>query len=67
VDNELLEILCCPLTRQSLRIAEEAELARASARVSSAISEGLIREDGKMLYPVSDGIPLLLPEEGIAI
>ena len=31
------------------------------------ISEGLIREDGKVLYPISDGIPLLVPEEGISL
>ena len=67
VDNELLEILCCPVTHQALRIADEAELMSASAKASRLISEGLIREDGKILYPISDGIPLLVPEEGIPL
>jgi uncharacterized protein len=67
VDDKLLAVLCCPLTRQTLRIAEPAELAKAGERVSRRISEGLVREDGKVLYPVSDGIPLLVPEEGIPI
>jgi uncharacterized protein YbaR (Trm112 family) len=67
VDDELLEILCCPVTRQALRIAGEAELVRASATACRTISEGLVREDGKILYPISDGIPLLIPEEGIPL
>ncbi len=67
VDKELLEILCCPLTHQALRIADEAALAKATARAFRPIPEGLIREDGMMLYPISDGIPLLVPEEGIAL
>jgi uncharacterized protein YbaR (Trm112 family) len=28
---------------------------------------GLVREDGKVIYPISDGIPLLVPEEGIPL
>jgi uncharacterized protein YbaR (Trm112 family) len=67
VDDELLEILCCPVTHQTLRIADEAELKRASATASRMISEGLVREDGKTLYPIRDGIPLLVPEEGIPL
>ena len=67
MDKELLEILCCPLTHQALRIADEAALARASAKASRLISEALIREDGKILYPISEGIPLLVPEEGIPL
>ena len=43
----------------------EAELVSASASASRTISEGLVSEDGNMLYPISDGIPLLVPEEGI--
>jgi uncharacterized protein YbaR (Trm112 family) len=67
VNEELLQILCCPLTHQSLRVADKSALSDASAKVSRPIVEGLIREDGKMLYPISDGIPLLTPEEGIPL
>jgi uncharacterized protein YbaR (Trm112 family) len=67
VDKELLEILCCPLTHQTLRIADEATLVRASAKASRLIAQGLVREDGKVIYPISDGIPLLVPEEGIPL
>jgi uncharacterized protein YbaR (Trm112 family) len=67
VDDELLEVLCCPVTHQTLRIADQAALMSASAKASRLISEGLIREDGKILYPLSNGIPLLVPEEGIPL
>ncbi len=67
MDDELLQILCCPLTHQPLRIADKSALTDASAKVARNIVEGLIREDGRMLYPISNGIPLLTPEEGIPL
>jgi uncharacterized protein YbaR (Trm112 family) len=67
VDRQLLEIFCCPVTHQALRIAGEAELMSASGKASRLVSEGLICEDGKILYPISNGIPLLVPEEGIPL
>ena len=67
MDEELLQILCCPLTRQPLRLADRKALSEASARVAKPILEGLIREDGRMFYPISNGIPLLTPEEGIPL
>jgi uncharacterized protein YbaR (Trm112 family) len=48
-------------------MADRAALSDASAKVGRPIAEGLIREDGRMLYPMSEGIPLLLPEEGIPL
>ena len=67
MDENLLGILCCPVTRQALRIADQATLTNASAKVSRPIAEGLIREDGRMLYPINNGIPQLIPEEGIPL
>jgi uncharacterized protein YbaR (Trm112 family) len=67
LDEELLHLLCCPLTRQPLHLANEDNLRDASAKVAQPILEGLIREDGRMLYPISNGIPLLTPEEGIPL
>lgn len=67
MDDALLEILCCPVTHQTLRVADRASLIDASAKAARPIAEGLIREDGRMLYPISNGIPLLLAEEGIPL
>jgi uncharacterized protein YbaR (Trm112 family) len=35
--------------------------------VSEPITEGLVREDGKILYVVDDGIPVMLIEESIEL
>jgi uncharacterized protein YbaR (Trm112 family) len=57
---ELLALLRCPLTLQPLRLASAEELARVS------LEAGLMREDGAIIYPIRDGIPILLPEAGLA-
>jgi uncharacterized protein YbaR (Trm112 family) len=80
VSEELLEILVCPETRQPVTVAEAQVIARLNGEVesgslrnrggeavSAAIQEGLIREDGKILYPVEDGIPVMLIEESIEL
>jgi uncharacterized protein YbaR (Trm112 family) len=80
VSPELLEILVCPETKQPLhpaprdvlqRLAAEALAGRLRNRggepVTSALDEGLVREDGRVLYPVDDGIPVMLIEESIEL
>ena len=80
VSRELLEILVCPETKQPVTLASDEVLAelnreiqaaklrnRGGQPVQSPISEGLIREDGKILYPVDDGIPVMLIEESIEL
>ncbi len=58
---EILPILCCPTTRQPLRIATSAEL------VQLGLPCALVRADGLTAYPVADGIPVLLPESAIPL
>lgn len=80
VSSELLEILVCPETRQPVTPASEEVLSRLNdeiraerlknrggERVTSSLTEGLVREDGKILYPVDDGIPVMLIEESIEL
>ena len=80
ISPELLALLRCPESKQPLSRASAeliAKLAaaraagslynRAGERVSEAFLEGLVREDGKVLYPVRDSIPLLLPGEGVEV
>ena len=40
---------------------------RGGNRVDNAPSEGLLREDGRVLYPVEDDIPVMLIEESIEL
>jgi uncharacterized protein YbaR (Trm112 family) len=63
IANEVLVLLRCPSTRQPLRFATAQELAAMPASPAAA----LIREDGRVAYPVRDDIPVLIAEEGIAL
>ena len=80
VDPELVEILVCPETRRPVRVANADELARvnagvrdgslrnrAGARVERELTEALMRDDGRVLFPVDDGIPSMLIEESIPL
>jgi uncharacterized protein YbaR (Trm112 family) len=80
VDPDLLEILVCPETRQPVKPAGAGVLAslnegiragrvrnRGGQTVSQPITEALLREDGKVLYPVEDGIPVMLIDESIEL
>jgi uncharacterized protein YbaR (Trm112 family) len=40
---------------------------RGGEAVAKRVEEGLIREDGRVLYVVDDGIPVMLIEESIEI
>ena len=80
IHPDLLAILACPESRQPLAHADEALLARVNERiaaggvqnvggsaVSDALTAGLVREDGAVVYPVRDDIPVLLVDEGIRV
>jgi uncharacterized protein YbaR (Trm112 family) len=80
IDPELLKILCCPETHQEVRLAEAAVIERLNGQIAASIlrnragqlvteklESGLIRADGKILYPSRRNIPIMLVDEGIPL
>jgi uncharacterized protein len=78
IDQKLLDILCCPVSKTPLVAMSKAQLTALNDAIEKNILEtidgravrerlnaGLITTDGKVLYKIQDGIPVLLPEEGI--
>ena len=79
-DKKLLDIICCPATRQPMESMPSATLARLNslvreqkirdredALVTEELQEALITDDGKVAYPIVDGMPVLLEERGIPL
>lgn len=80
LDPELLEILVCPETKEPVRLADAPLLdrlnraiaenrlsTRSGELVKERIEAGLVREDGRILYPVRDDIPVMLIDEAIPL
>ena len=80
MDSEMLSILCTPDTRKPLEGASEELLLNVNEKiaqgtvktaggtlVSETLEEALVSKDGKKLYPVKNGIPILLADEAIAL
>ena len=79
-DSAVLDILCCPLTQMPLEPLRSDRLARLNECiaagtvknesrqiVSDPVAAALVTRDGKLAYPVRDGIPVLLIDQGIAL
>lgn len=80
LDRAVLDILCCPLTHmpleplagEALERLNEAIAARrvkneSKQLVAEPCAAALVTRDGKLAYPVRDGIPVLLIDQGIAL
>jgi len=80
IDEKLLPILVCPTDHTPLSVADEQIVVRinraiAAGRVKNRsgrpverlLDGGLIRADTTILYPIIDGIPVLLADEAIPL
>ncbi len=80
IDQQLLDILACPETHEPVALADEALvktvnrrieagqlLNRAGEKVTEPIDGGLVRADGRYLYAIREGIPIMLVEQAIPL
>jgi uncharacterized protein YbaR (Trm112 family) len=70
ISKDLLEILCCPATKQPLQEANAAELEKINSTLpqdKEKLEAALITSDKKLAYPIKNKIPVLLAEESISL
>jgi len=76
ISKDLLEILCCPETKETISLAESGLIEKINAQitagavknragkpVSEKIDGGFVRKDRKYLYPIREDIPIMLIDE----
>ena len=80
IEQKLLEIWCCTTTRVALKVVPTEKLQNINALIAQGklkfadgnavekpLVEGLMTEDGSMLYRIDDDIPVMLPEKAIPL
>ena len=80
IDPKLLDILCCPVSKQPVFPLSEEKLAAVNSAIAAGqviqandvvvetpLSEGLITKNKQRIYRIDDGIPVMLEEESIAV
>lgn len=78
VSKDLVDILCCPVTKVPVRLMTDDELKRLNsmigaggltqvdgAKVAETMEEALITEDGARIYQVRESIPIMLKDQAI--
>jgi uncharacterized protein YbaR (Trm112 family) len=78
VAKDLLDILCCPETKQDLTLVEGETIEKINRKIQAGtlknrgnelvkepIDSGLLREDRKYIYPIREDIPIMLIDEAI--
>ena len=78
ISKDLRDILCCPETKEDVHLisGEKVDIInkaitagvvkiRGGEVETHSIDSGLLRADGKYLYPIRDDIPIMLIDEAI--
>lgn len=79
MDKRLLDILCCPVTRQPLRALTRTQLEQVNQAMAAGslvhadgsawkhpVAAALITRDGSLIYRIEDDIPVMLADLSIA-
>jgi uncharacterized protein YbaR (Trm112 family) len=80
IDPDLLKIMCCPETHQTISLAEPSLVEKLNGHITAGqlrnragkiiqekIEGGLVRADNKFLYPIRQDIPIMLIDEAIPV
>lgn len=78
IDRKLLDVLCCPVTKQPVRSMNRSELKALNEQimagevyhqddspVETPLEQGLITDNEERVYRVDDGIPVMLETQAI--
>ena len=78
IDRKLLEILCCPVSKQALTVLSPEQLALINKQIATGsiataddrvvtapLNEGLITNNQQRIYRIDDDIPVMLEKESI--
>lgn len=73
ISKELLDILCCPQTKKRVTVLPNDKIALVNDRIAQKqvrdadgniidrpLTEALLTEDGRTIYRVDEGIPVML-------
>lgn len=80
IDEKLTAVLRCPLSGQSLKIADESLISAVNAaidqgklrdhreqKIQGRLEGGLVTADQRRLYPIRDQIPTMIIDESIPL
>lgn len=78
MEKRLLQILRCPVTQKGLALARRDLLGKVNAAIeagalrnrdgdvlAASLEAALVTDDGKVLYPIMDDIPVLLEDASV--
>jgi uncharacterized protein YbaR (Trm112 family) len=80
IDTQLLDILCCPETKQDISVLGQDKLALLNQKilqgeifnhngekVTDILEDALVRADGEFVFPIRNQIPVMLMGESISM